>query len=301
MTELSQKILTNHPIRKNRKQKEAFLRLMKDHFPDLQIQQKGKIRNLILGDVENASVIFSAHYDTCARMPMPNFVAPMSPVLSFLYSLVTLIPVALGVAAVNLALYFASADFLVHYLASMVTACILVALYFVGPANPSNVNDNTSGVITLCELMVNLSASEKQKAAFVFFDREEAGMQGSSLFRRCYRKTMKEKLLINFDCVSDGDYILVAATKEARKHYTKALDKSFSATSRKTILQTNEEKTFFPSDHKLFPCSVAIAALNRKPFIGYYLSKVHTPRDTVLDKSNIKLLCESMLKLLRQL
>lgn len=301
MTELSNKILTEHPIRKTKKQKTAFISLMQSSFPDLQIQEKGRTRNLILGDVESASVILTAHYDTSARLLFPNFVAPKSPVLSVLYSLLILLPAVLGVLAVNLILYFIGVDPLIHYMASMVTMCVLVALSVIGPANPSNVNDNTSGVITLCELMINLSVSEKRKAAFVFFDREETGMQGSSLFSRRYRKILKDKLLVNFDCVSDGDHIMVAATKEARKQYGKPLDQSFSATSTKSILQLNEEKVFYPSDHVNFPCSVAVAALNRKPVIGYYISKVHTPRDTVLDKSNIKLLCDAMLKLLRKL
>ena len=207
----------------------------------------------------------------------------------------------MGVLIINLILYAFDADFLSHYMASMVVACALVCLKYVGPANRHNANDNTSGVITLCELMVNLSASEKRKVAFVFFDREETGLQGSSLFYHRYRQVMKDKLLINFDCVADGDHIMVAASKDARMKYTKELDKSFSATRQKSILQVYAEKVYYPSDHKKFPCSVVIGALHHKPVIGYYLSKVHTPRDTVMDKTNIKLLCDAMLKLLRQL
>ena len=301
MTELSQTILSTYQIRKTQKQKTEFIRLLQKYFPDLEIQSKGKTRNLIVGDVENASVVFSAHYDTGARLLFPHFIAPKSPVLSVLYSLVSLLPAALGVLAVNLLLYVFRADFLTHYLASMVVACGLVCLKYMGPANRHNANDNTSGVITLCELMINLSASEKRKAVFVFFDREETGLQGSSLFYRRYRHIMKDKLLVNFDCVSDGDHIMVAATKDARKKYTKELDKSFSATKQKSILQVYAEKVYYPSDHRNFPCSVVIGSLHHKPIIGYYLSRVHTPRDTVMDKSNIKLLCDSMLKLLKKL
>ena len=274
---------------------------MQSRFPELQIQSKGKTRNLIIGDVEKASVVLSAHYDTCARSPFPNFIAPMSPVISILYSLMIMLPIILVVQVIAQLLSLAGADSLICYLVSMSTLCALMALLFVGPANTSNVNDNTSGVITLCELMVNLSASEKSKVAFVFFDREETGMQGSSFFRRHYRKVMKSKLLINFDCVSDGDHIMVAASKKARKQYAKALDSSFAPTDTKSILQVNEEKILFPSDHMQFPCSVAVAALNRKPFIGYYINKIQTPKDTVLDKANIKLLCDAILKLLRKL
>ena len=191
MTELSQTILTNHEIRKTKKQKQAFIDLMQSHFPQMQIQKRGKTRNLILGNVEKASVVLGAHYDTGARLLFPGFVAPKSHLINALYSLLTLLPAFLGVVIVNIVLHFIGADFLTRYMASVVTACILISLKFIGPANRHNMNDNTSGVITLCELMVNLSVSEKRKVAFVFFDREETGMQGSALFYRQHRKIMK--------------------------------------------------------------------------------------------------------------
>lgn len=45
--------------------------------------------------------------------------------------------------------------------------------------------------------------------------------------------------------------------------------------------------TMYPSDQMGFPCAVAIAALKRSPLFGLYLDRIHTPRDTVFDESNI--------------
>ena len=76
MTELSREIFENYQVRKTKKQKDTFIRWMHAHIPGLQVQEGGfpKCRNLVLGDPEKAKVILSAHYDTCARLPFPNFI-----------------------------------------------------------------------------------------------------------------------------------------------------------------------------------------------------------------------------------
>ena len=43
--------------------------------------------------------------------------------------------------------------------------------------------------------------------------------------------------------------------------------------------------------------AVGVAALNKHPVFGYYLSRIHTPRDTVLREENIAFLAEGARKL----
>ena len=167
-----------------------------------------------------------------------------------------------------------------------------------GPANKHNANDNTSGVTVLCELLQTLTPDLRSKAAFVFFDNEELGLFGSIHFRSKYKRLTREKLVINLDCVSDGNAILVSASKDARKEYGKLLKDSFLFETGKEILFANAEKTYYPSDQMGFKKSVAIAALKRKWYISYYLDKIHTAQDTIFDRSNIKYLCQSILRLL---
>ena len=52
-----------------------------------------------------------------------------------------------------------------------------------------------------------------------------------------------------------------------------------------------QEKGFFiyPSDQMMFPYGAGICALNKSK-LGLYLSRVHTPKDTVLDHSNVNIL-----------
>lgn len=303
MTPLSQKILEAYQVRKTAKQKDAFIGLMREHFPELTVQEGGfpKCRNIIIGDIESAKVVLTAHYDTCARLPFPNFITPKNPLLSIGYSLLLVLPIVAVAFLFSWLLSFITLDYWVHYWLSMAIYFCFAFLLIAGPANKHTANDNTSDVITLCELLGVLTQPERSKAAFVFFDHEETGLIGSSLFRSKYKKQMKNKLLINFDCVSDGDHILICANKAARKDFGPVLKEVFQPTDNKAILFTKAEKTYYPSDQLGFKKSVAVAALKRKRFIGYYMDKIHTHKDTVFDKQNIKLLCTGILAFLKEL
>lgn len=303
MTPLSQTILEHYQVRKTKKQKSAFIDLLRQHFPQLQIQEGSfpRCRNIIIGDVKSAKVVLTAHYDTCAQLPFPNFITPKNPLLSILYSVLLIVPLVAAVFLLNLLLNLVSADYWVHYWISLVTYFGLLLLLVAGPANRHTANDNTSGVITLCELLTVLTEAERSNAAFVFFDHEETGLIGSSFFRSRYKKEMQDKLLINFDCVSDGDHLLVSASKAARAAHGELLKKCFLPEGTKGILFTEAEKTYYPSDQIGFKKSVAVAALKHNRFLGYYMDRIHTAKDTVMDKENIKLLCESIHRLLRSL
>lgn len=303
MTPLSNKILQDYQVRKTKKQKSAFIRLLQQHFPALSVQKGGfpNSRNLIIGDVESAKVLLCAHYDTCAQLPFPNFIAPKNPLLSLFYGIAIMLPMIPAVFLMRWLMHFLTNNSFILHLLSPAVCFLYLFLLFAGPANQHTANDNTSGVITLCELLQVLSPEMKTKAAFVFFDNEESGLIGSSYFRSKYKKQVKDKLVINFDCVSDGDYILLSASKAARNAYGDLLKDAFQPAENKTILFVNAEKTYYPSDQSGFRKAIAVAALKKKRFIGYYMDRIHTSRDTVFQKENIKLLCDSILRLLKKI
>lgn len=303
MTELTRSILERYQIRKTKKQKEAFIHLLQQQFPDLQVQQGGfpKCRNIIIGDVENAKLLLSAHYDTCARLPFPNFITPKQPVLSILYGFLIAVPIFLVVFVLNLVLNLFTDDYMIHYWSSVAVMFLLIFLMFAGPANKHTANDNTSGVAVLCELLTTLTPEQRRNTAFVFFDHEESGLLGSALFRKKYKKLLADKLLVNFDCVSDGDHILVAASKAARGRYANTLRNSFLPSGEKSIVFSLLEKVYYPSDQSGFPMAVAVASMRHKRFPGYYITRIHTNRDTVFEEKNIKLLCDSVLRLMKKI
>ena len=303
MTALSRKILDEYQVRKTKKQKTAFIDLMKANFPEITVQEGGfpKCRNLIAGDVEKAKVILTAHYDTCAQLPVPNFITPKNFLFTALYSILIIVPVVLAIFLVNMLLDRFTGDFTTHYAASLVVYLAFMLVLLAGPANKHTANDNTSGVIVLCELMQTLSSQQQEQVAFVFFDHEETGLLGSTLFHKRFKKIMDEKLLINFDCVSDGDHMMVSATKAARADYGDSLKAAFLPTEEKSILFTRSERTYYPSDQVGFKKAVAVASLKHKRFLGYYMDRIHTSKDTQFDTLNITLLCDSILRFLKSL
>ncbi len=292
MTDISRTILNEYQVRKSKKQKTAFIELLRSRFPELQVQAGGSFgnRNIIIGDIKRAKVVFTAHYDTCAVLPIPNFIAPKNPLLSILYSILQILPILLITFLLNLFVGIFTDSFWLHYWLTIAAYVGIFILMLAGPANKHTANDNTSGVITLCELLCSLSDVEREKAAFVFFDNEEIGLIGSNHFRKSFKKEMKHKLLINFDCVSDGSNLLLAVSKHARNDYENAIAESFRDTEDKVFLIEKAEKIYYPSDQMGFKSTVAVAALKHKPVIGYYLDRIHTPKDTVFDEENIDLL-----------
>ena len=294
MTELSQNILDAYQIRKTKKQKLAFHELLQLHIPALQVQETGfpKSRNLVIGDPETAKVVLCAHYDTCSQLPFPNFITPKRPIISILYSLLTVIPFLVVIVCLNFLLGLLALDYWVHYWISLIGYFLVMSLLLAGPANKHTANDNTSGVITLIETYYSLSDAQRQQVCFVFFDNEEKGVIGSAQFRKKYKAVMKDKLLINFDCVSDGDTFLLGISKKANQKYHVAISRVFTSTPEKTVLLENLQKVYYPSDQAGFPMAIAVAALKRSKLFGYYMDRIHTKRDTVFQEENIAYLAE---------
>ena len=76
-------LLGRYEVRKTDAQKTEFIDWAgaygKDHGFEMQIEESGKFiktRNLVFGDLKSAKTLITAHYDTCARMPFPNFMTP---------------------------------------------------------------------------------------------------------------------------------------------------------------------------------------------------------------------------------
>ena len=242
-------------------------------------------------------MVFTAHYDTCARLPFPNFVTPKNIVIYLGYSLLISLPFLVLMFGLTLLLgpWFGAAG---AFLGMLIGLGAMFYVFFLGPANPHTVNDNTSGVLTLVEAIARMSEEERARCAFIFFDHEENGLLGSGWFASKHEKTMKDKLLVNFDCVSDGDDFLFVLSRKARKGYSEALRAAFAEYPGKKLHFESTLSAFYPSDQANFPVGVGVSALRKKPVLGLYLSRIHTPKDTVLQEENLVCLAEGAKKLL---
>lgn len=301
MTPLSRQILEHYQVRKTKKQKETFIRFLQSQLPQLQVETVGfpQNNNLILGDVATAKLLLTAHYDTCARMPVPNFITPLNGFLYVGYQVLIILPFLALMVELLLLLNSLGVPPAVSYWVSYLA--MLVGMFGVlmgGPANRHTANDNTSGVITLCELYAAMSEEERKQVAFVFFDNEENGLRGSAAFRRKH-KQHADKLLLNFDCVSDGDMLLLAANKRVKARYGDLLEAAFAPRSGKTVRIATG--AIYPSDQAGFQLGVGIAALKKHRLVGYYMDRIHTRRDTVFMEENILFLRDSTQALVQKL
>ena len=302
MTPISEEILEKFQIRKTRKQKTAFIEFMRAHFPELKVEEDaiGYSRNIVIGNPDTAKAVFGAHYDTCAVMPIPNFIMPKSVLVSVLYAFVLVIPMLLIGSLVGGVAGYLFDDSNATALFSMLTYWGILFLMIFGPANKHTVNDNTSGVITLVELMSKMSEGERAQHCFVFFDNEEKGLFGSSTFAKEHKAVMKDKLLINFDCVSDGDYLMLILNKKAFPEHFENLKAAFAEVTEKTVLIESEKGVYYPSDQKSFKKNIGVASFKKSKF-GLYMDRIHTPRDTVMDERNIDILTDGFRKFLKSL
>lgn len=302
MTDISKEILEKYQIRKTREQKTRFIEFMRAHFPEIRVEEGGfcKNRNLVIGDPESAKAVLTAHYDTCAVLPFPNFVMPENFLFSILYGVLICIPVIfLGFLATELTLRLTDNIILgeVSYFAVVIGFLYMV---YAGKPNKHTANDNTSGVVTLIELMSSMSDEERAQYCFVFFDNEEKGLFGSGFFKKIHKESMKDKLLINFDCVSDGDYLMLIPHKRCFGDYEKRLSAAFGGVTEKTVLIKSSKNVYYPSDQKNFPVNIGVASFKKGPF-GLYMDRIHTPRDTVMDERNIEVLVSGIKDFLRTL
>ena len=167
-----------------------------------------------------------------------------------------------------------------------------------GPANKHTVNDNTSGVITLVETALALPVEDRSKACFVFFDNEEKGMLGSSAFARKHKKVKKGKLVVNFDCVSDGPSIQFFPSRKLKKDKMKiaGLETAFRSAGDRQV-EIVRGFGFYPSDNAAFRLGAGVCALRKHRVFGWYMSRIHTARDTVMEEENIELLRDGCLRL----
>ena len=299
MTGLSKEILEKYQVRKSRKQKREFQKLLESFAEEYGYEmkiEKGSLgaENIVFGNTETAKVIYTAHYDTCAVMPLPNFITPKNQLFYWLYQFVLvflIFAVAFAASSITTFLFEEQTGAAV----SLVTVYLLLGLMMFGPANKHTANDNTSGVITVLELMAEMPPESREKAAFVLFDFEETGLIGSASFQSKHKKQLNDKLIFNFDCVSDGKNILLAVKKKA-KDLVPTFEKAFQNDSNFTV-HILTKGVFYPSDQANFRLGVGVAALKKSKHGILYMDKIHTKKDTVFEEENIEFLKNASLRL----
>ena len=108
----------------------------------------------------------------------------------------------------------------------------------------------------------------------------------------------RDKLVVNFDCVSDGPSIHFFPSRRLKKDKTKlgGLEKAFRSAGDRQV-EIVRGFGFYPSDNAAFRLGAGVCALRKDKVFGWYMSRIHTARDTVMEEENIELLRDGCLRL----
>ena len=297
-------LFEKYEIRKNKKQKTQFIEWVKELASknkwEIEIE-KGTIgsRNIVIGNASEAKIIYTAHYDTCANMFIPNFITPKNFGIYLLYQIILLIVLLIPVAIIAMLFaIFSPNNTELSVPIGNVIIIIEAFMLMIGPANKHTANDNTSGVATILACLEKFKPEDK--VAFILFDLEEVGLLGSEDYATKHKKIAKNTLLINFDCVSDGDTMLFVLNKKTKD----LLDTFKESYENPTLAETDivYKGVFYPSDQIHFKKGVGVCAMKKNNFFkSGYIDRIHTKNDTIFRDENIKYLVEGSYKLYKNL
>jgi len=313
---MQDEILQKYEIRKSNKQKAEFIEYMKERLAksgydpekDIRVEKKGrglfKSRNIVVGNPEEAEVFFGGHYDTCAWMPFPNFMAPTNPVLFWGYQILLTVMILVSTAFVGFLAGLVSDNGSIAYFAFLIALIALMIQLMVGFRNKHTANDNTSGIITLTHILEALPENQRKKVCVIYFDNEEKGLFGSAFFYKKHKKQIKNKMLINFDCVGDGENIVTMADGKCRKDakyqlFVDALKQKEAGADVKYLCR-KMKFMMFPSDQMNFKKGIGVCSLKKSP-IGLYVARIHTYFDTKCRKENVEYLTKAMVAFVEKL
>ena len=302
-------VLTAFPVRKTPRQKEAFRRWLTGELEELgyavSTEEGGRLvrsRNVVAGDPEKAAAVFTAHDDTCAALPWPNCLAPRNLLVTLVLQLPILLIFFLLAVVVDVAVLLLTDSLMLGTIAVYATLALCIWYMLAGRANKHNANDNTSGVVTLLAIARALPPHLRGQVCLVWFDNEEKGLLGSRQFVRRHGKALENTLLVNFDCVGDGNCLRLFPTRrlKGRPELLELLETAFPGQGEKNI-EVVQGFGMYPSDQKWFPLGVGVAALHKTPVLGEWMGRIHTWRDRVLDTENVRLMTEGAVRLVRSL
>lgn len=298
-------VLQHFPIRKSKVQKAAF----RDEVTKYAQAQgyavnveKGSFgaKNIVIGNPQKAKYLITAHYDTPASIGIPNFITPCNP---FTYILFQVIIVAVFLLVAFGAGYLTSLvtdNERIIFLAAYLIYWVMLLLMLFGPANRHNANDNTSGVVSVLQIASSLPEAARDNVAFVLFDLEEAGLIGSSAYREAHKDQTEQQIILNLDCVGDGEHFLFFPVKKAKKNeiLLQKLRSVCGEKDGKTLSVRDKGFAAGSSDHKKFPNGVGIMAFHKAKVVGLYCDRIHTWRDKILDETNVTFISEAIMTLI---
>lgn len=294
MNELYDVLIQEYGVRKNKQEKAKFREFAKDYFEslgyDVVIQNSIFGKNVIVGDITSNNVVL-AHYDTPGNnrfiMLGSNKLGVIIPQIFFMIFFFFTIGVINGIT--NSILTFPIGAVIVLYL-------------LIFTKNKHNVNDNTSGVVSVMKLAKRMKNDNLNNVLFVLCDNEEKGLFGAYALKRYLkkRKALKNKKYIALDCVAHGSYILISRST-SKMDLSNEVETSFNESNTEYNI-VKRKSAVLMSDHAVFgQAGVLIAGVDKTIFNGYTIKNIHNKFDDMYDIDFIKEINNNVFDYLKKL
>lgn len=301
MAELDQTWSERFPMRLARRHKEQFLHELETLLNERQFSTERVGRRRLLWNenlvtrCEQPDVIFLAHYDTPTIIPFW-----LSAVLAFFGHTRQMLAGMFIVFVLYLVppLLRGTGSPIVNDVLGAVELLIFLSLLVLLIPNPRNREDNTSGVLGLVGLAEWLrdKPALRDRVQLAFLDNEEWGLLGSATLKSWWQQTSHpytEAAIVNLDCISrgraplvvhHGDDSLAARLLPYIQHHLPAATVVNSG-----VVPLSDNFTF----RELGAVDISLADPATLPG-GYYIPRIHTPRDSTFTLERFTLLIDGL-------
>ncbi len=296
MQNFAQQIQSRYPLRRKAQEKENMRAFLMGQSRALgyeaQLINRRRAMNVVVGDVEKAKVVLCASYDTGLREFLPQFICPTRPEIYVLYQALTPILMLLLSFVVSFALTFAiNRPTLTLPLFVALLVGMLLYLRF-GPSETRTANDNTSGVAALLSVLESLTPRHRGTLAVAFLDKN-----GGKELKKAY-PSLRDKVVINLDCIGCGDEILILPSKYTRWNgeLLDAITECFENTGNKTCFLKTDGLVYYPSENRAFRYNVAVCACRKVKGFGRFVRQMSGE----IDEENLEIVRKGLVRLIEK-
>lgn len=244
------------------KQKERFLNVIANEFNQLGYDvrilkgdEKSKTApsDLVVGDLANASTIYTAYYDTPAKLFWGNVdYYPLNGTRSMKTSLwPTYLPIfgSLLLFAVLFIVLFNNQTWGGKYHAVLLFVVVIIGLFVSsaisrGVANATNLTRNTSGVLTVLEVARKLPEDKRKKVAFLLYDKGTSDHSGMKMISLALSNKVQNHQFIFVDCVATGTHLGIGY-KDSNEREARALASAYKGTRETMLIHLDEKKAVY--------------------------------------------------------
>ncbi|MCI5774374.1 MAG: hypothetical protein MR210_07430 [Erysipelotrichaceae bacterium] len=186
------------------------------------------VKNIEVGDVDNAKIIFMTAYDTPSKVNVPNYIYyPFSAEQNIKQEQRNLLftsVMVVGCVLVLMILYYASILFInIPEMLKLLIVVLGIAIIFyllLPMPNKANINRHSVSVALMLDIATKV---QKDQVAFVFLDKQSINFRGLNTYIKQSKYSFNDKLVVYLDCLADGETTVFAHSVNIDKKFLDSL------------------------------------------------------------------------------